>query len=292
MHPFTLQRMSLAPFELSVFLCVFMPSLVEFLSHSGGAVWAYNRHQPVNKWPRGLRNRESFIRSFWVVFLLMWGVFRSWHWVKRLWTEAPKKVATPLVSLLTRFFFFLGSELCLFGSFLASFLHGMMSADLSTGGFPNAGVFVIDCNRLALGNTAILLISRYSASMGYHFCAMGRSRYRIFGMFFSLFWAVLFTCNQLCEYFYSPASISCRLYAGLFYLITGFHRAHVIVGTSFLMLVAWSIFRCELREEVPPFAFMYWHMVDRVWAFVYFLVYKWAMLDPCEFDADNPLVVL
>jgi len=162
----------------------------------------------------------------------------------------------------------------------------MMSADLSTGGFPNAGVFVIDCYRLALGNTAILLISRYSASMGYHFCAMGRSRYGIFSMFLSLFWAILFTCNQLCEYFYSPASISCGLYAGLFYLITGFHRAHVIVGTSFLMLVSWSIFRCELREEVPPFAFMYWHMVDRVWAFVYFLVYKWAMVDSYGPDSE------
>jgi hypothetical protein len=38
MHPFTLQRMSLAPFELSVFLCMFMPSLVEFISTPGGAV--------------------------------------------------------------------------------------------------------------------------------------------------------------------------------------------------------------------------------------------------------------
>lgn len=84
MHPFTLQRMSLAPFELSVFLCVFMPSLVEFLAHSGGAVRAYNGHHPVNKWTRSLHNREAFIGSFRVVFLLMWGVFGSWYWVKRL----------------------------------------------------------------------------------------------------------------------------------------------------------------------------------------------------------------
>jgi heme/copper-type cytochrome/quinol oxidase subunit 3 len=221
----------------------------------------------------------AFATPLRVVFLLLWGAFGSWYWIKRLRTEAPKKVATPLVSLLVGFFFFLVSELCLFRSFLASFLHRMMSPDLSTRGFPNARVFIIDCNRLALGNTAILLISRYSASMGYHFCSMGHSGYGVFGMFISLFWAILFTCNQLCEYFYSPTAIYARLYAALFYLITGFHRAHVIVRTSFLMLVTWSIFSCELGEEIPPFAFMYWHMVDGVWALVYFLVYRWAVVE-------------
>lgn len=167
----------------------------------------------------------------------------------------------------------------MFCSFLVSFLHRMMSSDLSTGRFPNAGAYVIDCNRLALGNTAILLISGYSASMAYHFCSMRHSGYGIFRMLLSLFWAILFTCNQLCEYFYSPAAIYSGLYAALFYLITRFHRAHVMVRTSFLMLVTWSIFSCELREEIPPFAFMYWHMVDGVWAVVYFLVYKSAMVE-------------
>merc|ERR1712083_796497 len=98
-------------------------------------------------------------------------------------------------------------------------------------------------------------------------------------MFISLFWAILFTCNQLCEYFYSPTAIYARLYAALFYLITGFHRAHVIVRTSFLMLVTWSIFSCELGEEIPPFAFMYWHMVDGVWALVYFFYIDGLLLN-------------
>lgn len=88
-----------------------------------------------------------------------------------------------------------------------------------------------------------------------------------------------FTYIQYYEYTNANFSISTSAYGSLFYILTGFHGLHVLVGTL-------SLFICLIRHAIYHFtrdhhvglecAIWYWHFVDVVWIFLYFFVYIWG----------------
>lgn len=108
----------------------------------------------------------------------------------------------------------------------------------------------------------------------------GRRKATIRGMVYTLVLATIFTSFQFFEYKYAQFHINDSAYGSVFYLLTGFHGFHVIVGSIF-------IFVCLLRMLNPEnvsftkqhhFGFIaalwYWHFVDIVWIFVYFIIYN------------------
>lgn len=96
------------------------------------------------------------------------------------------------------------------------------------------------------------------------------------GIVITIFIGLLFTCVQLFEYQQATFSINDGIYGSLFYLLTGFHGFHVLVGTIFLLV-------CLLRHLSYHFtiehhlgfemAIWYWHFVDIVWIFLFVFVY-------------------
>ncbi|MBS0561093.1 MAG: cytochrome c oxidase subunit 3, partial [Proteobacteria bacterium] len=85
-----------------------------------------------------------------------------------------------------------------------------------------------------------------------------------------------FTMCQIIEYSNAPFKFTGGIYPSVFFLATGFHGFHVIVGTIFL-IVCW--FRAKAGHFTPErhFAFeaaaWYWHFVDVVWLFLFVCIY-------------------
>lgn len=101
----------------------------------------------------------------------------------------------------------------------------------------------------------------------------------VFALFSTICLGLLFTGLQLCEYINAPFTIADSVYGSTFFLTTGFHGLHVLVGTLFL-------FVCYKRLLLGHFtkthhvgfecAIWYWHFVDVVWLGVYLSIYHWG----------------
>lgn len=80
---------------------------------------------------------------------------------------------------------------------------------------------------------------------------------------------------QYSEYKNSFFSIRDSSYGTVFFILTGFHGIHVIIGTIFLIFRLKKSIKIEYRREILRFeiASWYWHFVDVVWLFLYFFVY-------------------
>jgi cytochrome c oxidase subunit 3 len=73
------------------------------------------------------------------------------------------------------------------------------------------------------------------------------------------------------------------VFGSIFFLITGFHGFHVLVGTVFLFICFCRLVRPSVAfTRQQHFGFMaalwYWHFVDVVWLFVFFILYVWGSL--------------
>lgn len=127
-------------------------------------------------------------------------------------------------------------------------------------------------------NTVILLGSGVSVTYGHHSILIGDRNGSINGLAVTVVLAVLFTCIQLYEYVESSFNISDGIYGSVFYMLTGFHGFHVILGTIMLSYSLWRVFNYEITREHHlgvEASIWYWHFVDVVWIGLFILVYYW-----------------
>jgi heme/copper-type cytochrome/quinol oxidase subunit 3 len=91
--------------------------------------------------------------------------------------------------------------------------------------------------------------------------------------------AVIFTALQGFEYISAPFTISDGIYGSTFYMATGFHGFHVIVGTTFIAVCFVRLYLNHFTRE-HHFGFeaaaWYWHFVDVVWLFLFVTIYWWG----------------
>lgn len=178
------------------------------------------------------------------------------------------------------FIFFIVSEIMFFFGFFWAFFHCALSPAISIGCvWPPLGIEPFDPLGTPLVNTLLLLLSGVTITHT-HQNLLERNYIKTgFGFIFTLICAELFIGQQFKEYIYAPFAISDGIYGSVFYMITGLHGFHVIVGTIF-------IFVCLLRFNQSHFtrrhhvgfecAAWYWHFVDIVWLFVYGAIYWWG----------------
>ena len=104
----------------------------------------------------------------------------------------------------------------------------------------------------------------------------GNHRRAILGLLFTIILGVYFTGIQGLEYIESSFSISDGSYGCRFFMATGFHGLHVLVGTAFLVVVFLRHLSQNFREN-RHFGFeaasWYWHFVDVVWLFLFVRIY-------------------
>ena len=132
---------------------------------------------------------------------------------------------------------------------------------------------------LPLVNTLILLTSGTTVTAAHHALIEGNRKGLIWGLFATVILGALFTCCQAWEYMHAGFTFGGHLYGSTFFMATGFHGAHVLIGTIFLLV---CLIRAMYGHFTPKqhFGFeaaaWYWHFVDVVWLFLFSCIYVWG----------------
>ena len=149
-----------------------------------------------------------------------------------------------------------------------------------TGGvWPPKGIETMDPWHLPLLNTLILLTSGTTVTWAHHALLENDRQGLKWGLILTILLGATFTCIQGYEYSHAEFAFSGNIYGATFFMATGFHGAHVIIGTIFLIV---CLVR-SLRGHFSPtqhlgfeFAAWYWHFVDVVWLFLFACIYVWG----------------
>jgi cytochrome c oxidase subunit III len=191
---------------------------------------------------------------------------------------------TPVVRLGLRYgmTLFITSEVMFFVAFFWAYFNFFFFPENVAGAavpmWPPAGVHTFDPFHLPFLNTMILLLSGTTITWAHHSLLENDRRGLIIGLGLTILLGLSFTTFQGIEYSDAPFKFTGGVYPSVFFLATGFHGFHVIVGTCFL-IVCW--FRARAGQFTPErhFGFeaaaWYWHFVDVVWLFLFVCIY-WA----------------
>jgi heme/copper-type cytochrome/quinol oxidase subunit 3 len=131
--------------------------------------------------------------------------------------------------------------------------------------------------QLSLPNTAVLLASSLVLVLGLHYLRRGERDAGHAVTAIAIAMGAIFVGVQLLEWRSVPFTPQSGLYGSLFFTITGFHLAHVVVGLVVLVAAgAWSLFRVTTQEDSVvrlSVGALYWHFVDAVWLVIFFTLY-------------------
>lgn len=208
------------------------------------------------------------ILSFWWRDIIREGTY-TWHHTK----EVQKSLRLGME-------LFIVSEVLFFFAFFWAFFHSSLAPTINIGCvWPPAAIAVFSPYQIPLLNTCLLLTSGATITLA-HYSLIYKDRDTTKKAFIAtLFLAVLFTLLQVYEYFEAPFSIASGIYGSTFYLATGFHGLHVIIGTIFITV---SFLRYNQYHFTPKSHFgfeaaaWYWHFVDVVWIILYISIYYWG----------------
>jgi heme/copper-type cytochrome/quinol oxidase subunit 3 len=133
---------------------------------------------------------------------------------------------------------------------------------------------------IPLLNTEILLLSGATVTCVHYGITLKKLKNEITIFYvITIFLACLFTFLQLYEYSIASFSISDGIYGSTFYMATGFHGVHVLIGTVFLSVQLFRFLRNDFTKKHHlgfEFAVWYWHFVDVVWLFLFVSMYWWG----------------
>jgi cytochrome c oxidase subunit 3 len=175
---------------------------------------------------------------------------------------------------------FIFSELLFFISFFWAFFHSALAPTPEIGSlWPPLGIETINAWGVPLLNTIILLSSGATITWAHHAIVYGDRKNAILSLVITISLAVFFTLIQGLEYVESTFSISDSIYGTTFFLLTGFHGLHVIIGTIFIIVSTVRLINHHFTKQ-HHFGFeaaaWYWHFVDVVWLFLFVAVYWWG----------------
>ena len=190
---------------------------------------------------------------------------------------------TPVVRLGLRYgmLLFIASEVMFFVAFFWAYFHFALYPQHVSGAahaiWPPEGIHTFDPFSLPFLNTMILLLSGCTVTWAHHALLEGDRKGLVQGLALTVLLGLSFTGFQAWEYAEAPFKFSGGgVYPSTFFLATGFHGFHVIVGTIFLAV---CFFRARRGDFTPRrhFGFeaaaWYWHFVDVVWLFLFVVVY-------------------
>nr|YP_010700938.1 cytochrome c oxidase subunit III [Ctenodiscus crispatus]WCI21153.1 Cytochrome c oxidase subunit 3 [Ctenodiscus crispatus] len=175
---------------------------------------------------------------------------------------------------------FITSEICFFFAFFWAFFHSSLAPTIELGvSWPPTGINPINPFLVPLLNTAVLLSSGITVTWAHHSILSNNRNEAIQALFITSLLGLYFTALQAWEYFDSPFTIADSIYGSTFFVATGFHGFHVLVGTTFLIICFLRLLTFHFSDN-HHFGFeaaaWYWHFVDVVWLFLYVCIYWWG----------------
>lgn len=174
---------------------------------------------------------------------------------------------------------FIISEILFFFSFFWAFFHSSLSPRIELGQlWPPYGIKPFNPFDIPLLNTIVLISSGLTITWSHHAILNNNLTERSLSLLITIILGIYFTFLQLLEYIEAPFSIADSVYGSTFFIATGFHGLHVIIGTLFLIF-------CYIRIKKNHFskthhfgfeaAAWYWHFVDVIWLFLFVSIYWW-----------------
>nr|UYB78475.1 cytochrome c oxidase subunit III [Ornithodoros moubata] len=174
---------------------------------------------------------------------------------------------------------FIISEVFFFISFFWAFFHSSLSPNIEIGSqWPPKSIIPFNPFSIPLLNTTILLSSGISITWAHHNLIMKSYEDTTLALLITILLGLIFTILQGWEYNQASFSISDSIYGTTFFMSTGFHGLHVIIGTSFLSIMLARILMSHMTNNHHvgfEAAAWYWHFVDVVWLFLYTFIYWW-----------------
>jgi cytochrome c oxidase subunit 3 len=183
---------------------------------------------------------------------------------------------------------FIASEVMFFVAWFWALFHVALYPDAANqvlrteflgGHWPPKGIETFDPWHLPLLNTLILLTSGTTVTWAHHALLVGDREGLKKALWITIALGVVFSLLQAYEYGHAYFSFSGHIYGATFFMATGFHGAHVIIGTIFLAV---CLVRVNAGHFTPQkhlgfeFAAWYWHFVDVVWLFLFAVIYVWG----------------
>jgi cytochrome c oxidase subunit 3 len=221
-------------------------------------------------------------------------LYTMFMWWRDVINEAHNGDHTPVVGLHLRYgmIMFIASEVMFFVAWFWAFFDASLFAGeaiqasrvAETGGtWPPKGVEVFDPWHLPLVNTLILLTSGTTVTWAHHALLQNDRQGLKWGLIATVALGALFTAVQAYEYAHAAFAFNRdnggNIYGSTFFMATGFHGFHVLIGTLFLLV---CLFRALKGHFTPKqhFGFeaaaWYWHFVDVVWLFLFACIYVWG----------------
>ena len=188
---------------------------------------------------------------------------------------------TPVVQLGLRYgmMLFIASEVMFFAAFFWAFFDSALFPRVDPAVWPPQGIETFVWYEIPLVNTLILLTSGATVTVAHHKVLTGDRQGTVRWLALTVALGVSFTGLQAFEYIHAPFNFADGIYPSTFFMATGFHGAHVIIGSIFLLVCLFRAAKGHFKPE-HHFGFeaaaWYWHFVDVVWLFLFSCVYIWG----------------
>nr|YP_009434156.1 cytochrome c oxidase subunit III [Mylabris aulica]APB02822.1 cytochrome c oxidase subunit III [Mylabris aulica] len=224
-----------------------------------------------------LFNTNLFFLGITSMLMIM---YQWWRDISREGTFQGLHTMTVTIGLRWGMILFITSEVFFFISFFWGFFHNSLSPAIDIGMmWPPKGIQTFNPIQIPLLNTLILLTSGLTVTWAHHSLMENNYNQALQGLLLTVILGIYFSMLQGYEYYESSFTISDAAYGSSFFMATGFHGIHVIIGTTFLLV-------CLIRHlmnhfsQIHHFGFeaaaWYWHFVDVVWLFLYVSIYWWG----------------
>ncbi|MBV1886072.1 MAG: cytochrome c oxidase subunit 3 [Parvibaculaceae bacterium] len=230
-----------------------------------------------------------FYIGFAIVLYTMYG------WWSDVVREAEGGDHTPVVQLHHRYgmIMFIASEVMFFVAWFWAYFDISLFPDQAqqflrvqaTGGeWPPVGIATFNPWDIPLINTLILLTSGTTATWAHHALLEGDRKSVKTGLILTVLLGAVFSMFQAYEYAHATFPfLDSNIYGSTFYMATGFHGFHVLIGTIFLAVCLARVYKGHFTEK-HHFGFeaaaWYWHFVDVVWLFLFAAIYVWGAGTP------------
>jgi len=211
-------------------------------------------------------------------------LFTMYNWWANTVREAHTGYHTPVVQLHLRYgmILFIASEVMFFLAWFWAFFDSSLfpsAVDAVGHQWPPKGIEVLNPWEFPLLNTMILLCSGTTVTWAHHSLIHGNRDGLKLGLILTVALGLLFTSIQAWEYAHAPFAFKGNIYGATFFMATGFHGFHVIVGTIFLTVCLIRAYKGDFTPK-QHFGFeaaaWYWHFVDVVWLFLFTSIYVWG----------------
>lgn len=175
---------------------------------------------------------------------------------------------------------FIVSEILFFFAFFWAFFHSSLAPAIEIGStWPPKGISVLNPWEIPFLNTLILLFSGCTVTWCHHAIVSNLRAQAIWSLTITIILASIFTAFQAYEYNMADFRLSDGIYGSTFYMATGFHGFHVLIGTISLAVCLIRLIQYQLTQQ-HHFGFesaaWYWHFVDVVWLFLFVSIYWWG----------------